>query len=60
MAKTSKVVTEYIAQVDVSSDKTGKQFHPGDTVTSDDFPVKVIENWLGLGVLVEKEADADG
>ena len=48
MAKTK---ARYKVLVGVESDKKGTRFEPGDFVTDDDFPAKIIKLWLDQGVL---------
>lgn len=60
MAKQGKI---YKVLIEISSDATGKSFLPGQTITGDDFPSEVIENWLQIGVLElasHKEEESDG
>lgn len=48
---------KYKVLVRVTSDKTRKEFLPGDELTGAEFPKKVIENWLEIGVLDKLEED---
>jgi hypothetical protein len=45
----------YRALVALSSDKSGRTWKPGDTVSDDDFPAAVIKNWLLIGALEVKD-----
>lgn len=49
----------YKVLIAVSSDKTGKSYKPGATITGADFPAAVIKNWLNSDppVLAVKDGD---
>ena len=47
----TKSKVRYKVMVGVESDKKGTRFEPGDFVTDDDFPAKIIKLWLDQGVL---------
>jgi len=47
----TKKKASYKVVVGVESDKKGTRFEPGDFVTDDDFPAKIIKLWLDQGVL---------
>lgn len=49
----------YKVLIAVSSDKTGKSYKPGATITGADFPAAVIKNWLNSDppVLAIKDGD---
>lgn len=42
---------EYLVVNGVQSDKKGTRFEPGEFVTEDDFPKRVINYWLVSGTL---------
>lgn len=44
-------MTKYKVLIPCRSDKSGKEYKPGDTLTGKEFPKAVIENWLEIGVL---------
>jgi len=48
---------KYKVLIPCRSDKSGKKYQPGDTLTGTEFPKEVIANWLEIGVL---EAVKDG
>lgn len=43
--------------VQCSSDKTGKEYEPGDIVVKGDFPAAIIQEWVDMGVLSPDEGD---
>ena len=43
---------DYVAQVRLTNDTTGKVFEPGDRVKDGDFDAAVIRNWIEIGTLV--------
>jgi len=45
-AKEETAVRQYTVLVACGNSATGKEFEPGDTVTTADFPQKAIDSWL--------------
>ena len=54
----AKKKVRYKVVVGVESDRKSTRFEPGETVTDDDFPAKVIKNWLAKGVLKKMRGGA--
>lgn len=54
-------VVSYEVLIEITNNRTGKTFKPGDTVTKDDFTAEVIANWLTINppVLRIKQEDKD-
>jgi len=48
---------KYKVLVRVTNDKTRKEFLPGDELVGTEFPKRVIENWLEIGVLEKLEEE---
>ena len=46
--KTKPAVRQYRVLVACRNNDTGKSYWPGETVTADDFPQEIINNWLLL------------
>ena len=51
MPRNKMFSVKYVVLVDCRDDLTGKTYQPGDLISPEDFPQRVIANWLEIGVL---------